>query len=157
MNKKPLIAILITLIIITLIIIVVVIVSKKSSSPNIISSIISEVKISQMQGLKIEILREGNGVEAKKDDRVIVNYAGTFKDGTQFDSSFDRNEPLTFVLGENRVIAGWEMGVSGMKMGEKRRLIVPASLAYGKTGRPPVIPPNTPLIFEIELLGILVK
>ena len=157
MNKKPLIIILVILIALSLLAYFVVVISKRTSSPNIISDIVSEAKISQMQGLKIEVLKEGIGNGAAKNDRVIIKYIGTFKDGTQFASSDDSQKPLTFVLGENKVIKGWELGILGMKMGEKRRLTIPSSLAYGKTGRPPVIPPNAPLIFEVELLGILIK
>jgi len=156
-NKKPLIIILLILIALSLLAYFVIVVSKKTSSPNIITNIVSEAKISTMQGLKIEVLKEGIGKEAEKDDRVAVKYIGTFKDGTQFDSTADSDQPLTFVLGQNKVIKGWELGVLGMKMGEKRRLTVPSSLAYGKAGRPPVIPPNATLIFDIELLAILIK
>lgn len=157
MNKKPLIIILLVLIALSLLAFFIVTISKKTDSQNVITNIISEVKVSQMQGLKIEVLKEGTGVEVKKDDRVIIKYTGTFKDGTEFDSNINTNDPLTFVLGQNKVIQGWELGVLGMKMGEKRRLTVPSSLAYGKAGRPPLIPPNATLIFDIELLGILVK
>lgn len=157
MNKKPLIIILVILIALSLLAYFILVISKKTSSPNIITDIVSEAKISTMQGLKIEILREGTGMGAQKGDRAVVEYVGTFKDGTEFGSNINTGEPLTFVLGENDVIQGWELGVLGMKMGEKRRLTVPSSLAYGRAGRPPLIPPNASLIFEIELMAILIK
>ena len=157
MNKKPLIITLLVLIALSLLMWVVVFFSQKTDSPNFVTNIISEAKISSMQGLKIETLRDGTGDGARKGDRVIIRYVGTFKDGTEFDSNLNDSQPLTFVLGQNKVIQGWEMGILGMKMGEKRRLTVPSSLAYGKTGRPPLIGPNTALIFEVELMGILIN
>ncbi len=157
MNKKPLVIVLLVLIALSLLMYVVVVISKKTGSPNIVTDIISSVKTPNRQGLKVEILKEGIGVGAQKGDRVIVRYVGTFKDGTEFDSNINKSDPLTFVLGQNKVIQGWELGILSMKMGEKRRLTIPSSLAYGKSGRPPVIPPNATLIFEVELLGILIK
>lgn len=156
MNKKPLIITLLVLIALSLLMLFVVVIAKKTNSPGI-TNIISGIKSPQMQGLKIEVLREGAGAEAKTGDRVIIRYTGTFKDGTEFGSNVRESDPLTFVLGENKVIKGWEMGVLGMKTGEKRRLTIPSTLAYGKKGRPPVIGPNETLIFDIELMGILVN
>lgn len=106
------------------------------------------------QGLKIETLQEGSGEAAKTGDKVTVNYVGTLEDGTKFDSSIDRGQPFPFKLGEGGIIQGWEIGVLGMKVGEKRKLTIPPDLAYGAEGRPPVIPPNSTLIFEIDLLKI---
>jgi FKBP-type peptidyl-prolyl cis-trans isomerase len=103
--------------------------------------------------LSIEILEEGSGKEAKAGDRLSVHYTGTLKDGTQFDSSYDRGEPYTFVLGIGEVIDGWDQGLVGMKIGEKRKLEIPSSLGYGSNGSG-IIPPNAGLIFEIELLTI---
>jgi len=103
--------------------------------------------------LNIITLAEGSGEEAKVGDTVTVHYRGTLKDGTEFDTSYGR-EPFTFTLGEGRVIAGWEQGIPGMKVGEKRKLEIPSALAYGPQGRPPVIPPNAGLIFEVELLAV---
>lgn len=105
-------------------------------------------------GVQVEILKEGSGVETKGGDRVSVNYLGTLENGIKFDSSYDRGVPFEFTLGEGRVISGWEIGVLGMKVGEKRKLIIPSELAYGAAGAGSEIPPNAILIFEVELLGI---
>lgn len=106
------------------------------------------------ESLKIETLKEGTGAAAKNGDTVSVHYTGTLIDGTKFDSSLDRGEPFSFTLGEGRVIAGWEQGILGMKVGEQRKLFIPSALAYGSSGAGGIIPPNAPLIFEVELLEI---
>jgi len=106
-------------------------------------------------GLQIQTLKDGDGDGAKVGDTVTVNYIGTLEDGTKFDSSYDRNQPFSFKLGEGRVIKGWEEGILGMKVGEKRKLTIPPGLGYGATGTPGgPIPPNATLIFEVELLKI---
>lgn len=96
----------------------------------------------------------GTGAEAQNGDTVTVNYVGTLTDSTKFDSSYDRNQPFSFSLGAGQVIKGWDQGVLGMKVGGKRKLVIPASLGYGATGSPPTIPANATLVFEIELLGV---
>lgn len=104
---------------------------------------------------KLIILDEtvGTGVEAVAGKKVTVNYVGTLTDGTKFDSSYDRGTPFPFTLGAGGVIAGWDQGVAGMKVGGKRKLTIPSSLAYGPQGNGP-IPGGATLIFEIELLGV---
>ncbi len=106
------------------------------------------------QGVQIERLKEGAGAVAKNGDIVSVHYVGTLENGTKFDSSVDRGVPFEFTLGAGQVIPGWEIGVEGMKVGEKRKLTIPSLLAYGERGAGNVIPPNATLIFEVELLGI---
>ena len=105
-------------------------------------------------GLIIETLTTGSGPTAKSGDKVSVHYTGWLTNGTKFDSSRDRNEPFSFRLGAGQVIPGWDEGVAGMQPGGKRRLTVPAQLAYGTRGAGGVIPPNAVLIFEVELLAI---
>jgi FKBP-type peptidyl-prolyl cis-trans isomerase len=104
--------------------------------------------------MKIEELVQGNGDEAVAGKKVSVHYTGTLTDGSKFDSSLDRGRPFDFPLGGGRVIKGWDQGVAGMKVGGKRRLTIPPELAYGERGFPPVIPPNSTLVFEIELLAV---
>ena len=105
--------------------------------------------------LVIKDLVPGTGAEAKARDMVAVNYVGVlYHGGKEFDSSWSRKEPFTFTLGEGHVIPGWDQGVVGMKVGGRRELIIPASLAYGAKGAPPTIPPNAPLVFVIDLLSV---
>jgi peptidylprolyl isomerase len=97
---------------------------------------------------------KGTGPEAKAGQSVSVNYVGVlYHGGKEFDSSWKRSEPFTFTLGKGQVIKGWDQGVAGMKVGGRRELVIPAELAYGKTGSPPTIPPNAPLVFVVDLLG----
>ena len=106
-------------------------------------------------GLRYEELTEGTGDEATAGKQVEVHYTGWLaSDGTKFDSSVDRGRPFTFPLGAGRVIKGWDEGVAGMKVGGKRKLVIPANLGYGSRGSPGVIPPNAELTFEVELLKV---
>jgi FKBP-type peptidyl-prolyl cis-trans isomerase len=105
--------------------------------------------------LKMEDLAKGSGPACKTGDTVRVHYTGTLLNGTKFDSSRDRDEPFSFTLGRGMVIKGWDEGVVGMKKGGKRKLTIPSDKAYGKAGSPPVIPPDSPLVFDVELVEIV--
>jgi hypothetical protein len=107
-----------------------------------------------MGDLKIIDQQLGNGLEAVAGKTVTVHYTGTLENGKKFDSSVDRGQPFKFALGKGQVIKGWDQGVAGMKVGGKRRLEIPPEMAYGERGFPPVIPPNSKLIFEVELLAV---
>lgn len=102
---------------------------------------------------KIEDLKVGKGVEVTSGDYVTIHYLGTLENGKQFDSSYDRGTPFKTRIGVGEVIQGWDMGIPGLKVGGKRKLTIPAALAYGDQGIG-IIPPNSALIFEVELLGI---
>lgn len=111
-------------------------------------------EISTQSGLKYEILKEGEGAVAKSGDKVKVHYTGWLTNGKKFDSSVDRGEPFSFNLGAGQVIKGWDEGVAGMKVGEKRKLTIPPHLGYGSRNvGGGLIPPNSTLIFEVEFLG----
>lgn len=106
-------------------------------------------------GLQYIDIQEGSGETPAVGDSVVVNYTGWLQsDGSKFDSSVERSEPFKFVLGVGNVIKGWDEGVATMKVGGKRRLIIPPELAYGAAGSPPTIPPNATLIFDVELIDI---
>jgi FKBP-type peptidyl-prolyl cis-trans isomerase len=105
-------------------------------------------------GLQYEDQAEGSGEAAKAGNSVEVHYTGWLTDGTKFDSSKDRGKPFSFKLGAGQVIKGWDEGVAGMKVGGKRKLVIPPALGYGSRGAGGVIPPNAELVFEVELLGI---
>ncbi len=107
-----------------------------------------------MTQLQMEDVQVGDGAEAVKGRVVEVHYTGTLMDGTRFDSSLDRGAPFRFTLGAGRVIAGWDQGVAGMRVGGRRVLTIPPELAYGASGVPGVIPPSSTLRFEVELLAV---
>ncbi len=104
--------------------------------------------------LQIKDLKVGKGAEAKPGMQVTVHYTGTLTNGKKFDSSLDRNEPFTFRLGAGQVIKGWDEGVKGMKVGGKRKLVIPPQMAYGEQSPGPEIPANSTLVFQVELLGV---
>ena len=114
----------------------------------------SEKVVTTSSGLKYVDLVEGTGPSPQTGQVAVVHYTGWLKDGTKFDSSRDRGQPFEFAIGRGMVIKGWDEGVSTMKVGGKRRLIVPPGLGYGAQGAGGVIPPNAELTFEVELLGV---
>lgn len=105
-------------------------------------------------GLEIEDIKIGTGADAQAGKNVTVHYVGTLTNGKKFDSSRDRGEGFEFGLGAGEVIKGWDQGVAGMKVGGIRKLTIPPELGYGARGFPPVIPPNSTLVFEVELLSV---
>ena len=105
-------------------------------------------------GLKIKEVEGGFGTVAKPGKQVSVHYTGWLENGTKFDSSLDRGEPFAFALGAGSVIKGWDEGVAGMKVGGRRKLVIPPDLGYGARGAGGVIPPNATLVFEIQLLEV---
>ncbi|MCH7517449.1 MAG: FKBP-type peptidyl-prolyl cis-trans isomerase [Candidatus Dadabacteria bacterium] len=105
-------------------------------------------------GLKYIVIEPGEGDKPEKGKKVKVHYTGKLEDGSVFDSSIKRGVPIEFTLGVGQVIKGWDEGIADMKVGEKRQLIIPPDLGYGPNGHPPVIPPNSTLIFDVELVEI---
>lgn len=105
-------------------------------------------------GLRYIVIRSGDGARVKEGQVAVVHYTGWLTDGRKFDSSVDRGEPFPFPLGAGRVIKGWDEGVALMRIGDKRRFIIPPQLGYGEAGHPAGIPPNATLIFDVELVGI---
>jgi FKBP-type peptidyl-prolyl cis-trans isomerase len=105
-------------------------------------------------GLQYQDVKVGQGAEAKRGSTAVVHYTGWLTDGKKFDSSRDRGTPFDFEVGAGQVIAGWDLGVAGMKVGGQRKLVIPADLGYGAAGAPPVIPPGATLVFDVELLEV---
>jgi peptidylprolyl isomerase len=110
--------------------------------------------VTTASGLKYEDLRLGTGPSPNPGQIAVVHYTGWLTNGTKFDSSLDRGQPFEFPIGQGRVIKGWDEGVATMKVGGKRKLMIPPALGYGSSGAGNVIPPNSELIFEVELLGV---
>jgi peptidylprolyl isomerase len=108
--------------------------------------------VKSASGLSYQDIKVGDGVSPVTGKRVTVHYTGTLENGTKFDSSLDRGEPFAFVIGVGQVIRGWDEGVLSMKVGGKRKLVIPPALGYGARGAGGVIPPNATLLFEVELL-----
>jgi len=105
-------------------------------------------------GLRYQIIQKGSGAQAEKGKTVSVHYKGQLSDGTVFDSSYKRNQPIDFPLGVGQVIPGWDEGIQLLKVGDKARLVIPSNLGYGAQGAGGVIPPNATLIFDVELMGV---
>ena len=105
-------------------------------------------------GLRYKIIQKGSGVKAEKGKMVSVHYEGALPNGTVFDSSYKRNQPIDFQLGVGQVIPGWDEGIGLLQVGDKARFVIPSNLAYGSQGAGGVIPPNATLIFDVELMGI---
>lgn len=122
-----------------------VVIPVKDTSPN--------PAMAKIKGLDITTLVEGSGPQVVSGQTISVDYTGMFTDGKVFDSSIPRGQPLSVALGKSQVIKGWDLGIVGMKVGEKRRLTIAPELAYGEAGFPGAIPPNSTLIFEITLLS----
>ena len=108
---------------------------------------------STKSGLQFIEIQEGTGVSPATGNKVTVHYTGYLMNGKKFDSSVDRNQPFTFVIGYGQVIKGWDEGVASMNVGGKRKLIIPSDLGYGKRGAGAVIPPDSELIFDVELIN----
>ena len=106
------------------------------------------------RGVEIQDIKVGNGSEAVDSTLITVHYTGRLMDGKIFDRSLERGQPFTFKLGSGQVIAGWEQGIKGMKVGGIRQLKIPSALGYGHRGSPPAIPPDSDLMFEVELLDV---
>jgi len=125
--------------------------AKKSQAKNAVAP---SKTVTTSSGLKYVDLVIGKGATPKNGDTVYVHYTGWLTNGKKFDSSVDRGQPFSFALGRGQVIRGWDEGVASMRVGGKRKLTIPSELAYGSRGYPGVIPPNSTLVFDVELLKI---
>jgi peptidylprolyl isomerase len=125
-----------------------------SGTPTLPTDVHAIEPVTLPDGLVYYLIKPGNGAQPKAGDAVKVHYTGWLTDGTKFDSSIDRGEPLEFNVGVGQVIKGWDEAVLGMKVGEKRQLRIPSSLGYGANGAGGMIPPNAILVFDVELIAI---
>lgn len=114
----------------------------------------TNAEVTTASGLKYSEIKEGTGATPQKGQTVTVHYTGTLENGLKFDSSLDRGTPADFRIGVGAVIKGWDEGLMSMKVGGKRRFVIPSALGYGPQGRPPQIPGNSTLLFDVELLGV---
>ena len=105
-------------------------------------------------GLRYQVIQEGSGTNAEIGKTVSVHYKGQLADGTVFDSSYNRNKPIDFALGQGQVIQGWDEGICLLKVGDKARFVIPSNLAYGSAGAGGVIPPDATLVFDVELMDV---
>ena len=129
----------------------------REEEPALIAEYIERKKITEKpdkNGLYIIQTLPGNGSKPRKGQKVSVHYTGYLLNGKKFDSSFDQNQPFTFTLGQGEVIAGWDQAIKEMKVGGSATLVIPSQLAYGSNGSPPVIPPFSPLIFDVQLIKV---
>ena len=159
--RRTILLIIILIVLVAVVLGIYFIVSNSNSSPKgVVSTAVSNNYFNngpadfKALGMKVEILTRGTGNDVKLGDTVTVNYVGKLQDGKVFDSTYDRKKTLSFTVGKDNIIKGWDLGVLGMKVGEKRRLTIPPESAYGQSGLGSVIPPNASLIFEIDLLKI---
>lgn len=128
--------------------------TQNQSKPTKVNQMSDDKVVTTDSGLKYSVIKEGTGATPKKGQTVEVHYTGTLENGKKFDSSRDRNQTFKFKIGEGQVIKGWDEGLSTMKVGEQRKLIIPPELGYGARGAGGVIPPNATLIFDVELVGV---
>ena len=123
------------------------------SQEELLTSISEGFEITE-SGLRFQIIQKGDGVKAEKGNQVAVHYKGMFADGTEFDNSYKRGNPIEFPVGMGNVIAGWDEGIQLLKVGDKARFVIPSNLAYGESGAGGVIPPNATLVFDVELMNV---
>jgi peptidylprolyl isomerase len=127
---------------------------QKMNTSNLPGAPVSGEPVTTASGLKYYDMVPGTGASPTTGQTCVVNYTGWFTDGKKFDSSFDAGKPLVFPVGQGRVIKAWDEGIASMKIGGKRKLLVPSALGYGTRGFPGAIPPNSDLVFDVELLDV---